>query len=119
MATTTTTKTSTTTKKTPAKAPAEATTSAEVETDTSATELAAAQKEIAALKGQLAEMSTANEPDPGPPTLSQMVAGCGTADESMALLAGHIETQTRRSDQMVALFKRLLGEGPLEDFGIF
>jgi hypothetical protein len=112
-----TTKTSTSVKKTPEKAPATETPAPE--TGVSAAELDAAQKEIAALKGQLAEMSTANEPDPGPPTLSQMVAGCGTADESMALLAGHIETQTKRSDLMVALFKRLWGEGPLEDFGIF
>ena len=119
MATTTTTKTSTSTKKTPTKATTEATAPTETPAGVSPAELAAAQAEIAALKGQLAEMTVANEPAPAPPTLAQKVAGCNTTDESMALLAGHIEMQTKRSDKMVDLFKRLWGEGPLEDFGIF
>jgi len=121
----TTTKTSTSTKKTPttapaeAPAPAEATVPAEATADVSVAELSAAQKEIATLKGQLAEMSIANEPEAPPPTLAQVVAGCDSPDEGMALLARHIETQTKRSDLMVTLFKRLWGEGPLEEFGIF
>ena len=112
-----TTKTSTSTKKTTVKTEAKA--PAQPATDTSAAELAAAQAEIATLKGQLAEMATAEEAPKRPPTLAEIVAGCDTTDEGMALLAGHIERQTRRSDKMVDLFKRLWGEGPLEDFGIF